>query len=1093
MTKIQKNSNSQNFNEKELENPKLVKTEYLRIKQATIDQIFETVQIEQVVGDFVDLKQKGVNYVGSCPFHNEKTPSFSVSPAKGIYKCFGCGVGGNSIGFIMQHEHKSYPEALTYLANKYNIAIEEEDPDPKREETQKQKILIIDFNKMVVEYFHKQLFLAENAIALEYVKNRFNHDTIEQWQIGFAPGGFTSLLDGARKKDFDDEFLLSTGLFKRSPKNNKIYDFFQNRIMFPVWDRHGHVISFAGRAMPDADKKQAKYINLGDTAIYKKSNVLYGLNFALTNIVRTKTATIVEGNPDCVKLHEIGIANVIAPSGTALAESQIKLLNRFAEKIILLYDGDKAGQNALLKNGKLLVENGLIPYAAVLPEDEDPDSFFTSEDQYQKWLNKNKTDFISWYANNLFKKIGEDPSLKNDAINHVCDLLIHVSSNKRQLYIDQIYKTSKVKGKLFTDRLKELEAKLSADYETKAMVPDNVDANDFEQWGFYEYKNAYYFRVKGQIQKLSNFIMKSVFHIDSIIDSKRIYELVNEHGNRVVVNLDMNEMTSLQGFQRNIEGKGNFMFLGQMGQFQKLKLKLYEETRTCVEVKNLGWQKEGFWAWANGIIDSEGKFIEIDEYGIIRHNDQDYFIPPFSKIYLKDKSIFQDERKFKYKKSDISLTTWMNLYLKVHGDNAMIAFAWYIAALFRDHIHYLNDNFPLLNLFGQKTSGKNSLAYSLLSLFGKKQPVFNLHNGTKPALAQHVEILRNAIAFLDEYKNSLDFDKIETIKSLYNSIGRSRMKMDNGKVGKKETTPVNQGAIIAGQEMPTIDVALSSRTIFLQFLLKDGLSNEEKQSFKKLQEMERDGLPHITVMFIKHRKYFIEYFKENYEAVMRQLVEATSKEEINERLLQNICTVMAAFKTLVPKFNFSFTYDQLFASGLEITRVHNKQIKQSDEIGVFWDLLEAIFDDNILLENWHFKVNLKTSLITTKGTKQFPDGKRILRFKFNSIAKLYAEHLRKRSEKPLPQDSLKHYLQTSKYFIGIEKSCKFTRRDFVVAEHKTIDKSQTTTAFCFDYDLLNINLEREGAETNNDINEHTSLDDHTEVKTVKAIMDDLPF
>ncbi len=369
---------------------------------------------------------------------------------------------------------------------------------------------------------------------------------------------------------------------------------------------------------------------------------------------------------------------------------------------------------------------------------------------------------------------------------------------------------------MFADRLNELEAQQPAKEKPNPIVPKDIDPNEFEKWGFYEENNSYHFRIKDSIVKLSNFIMKPIFHIDSIIDPKRIYELVNEHGYRVVVNLDMNEMTSLQGFQRNVESKGNFMFWGQMGQFQKLKLKLYEETRTCTEIKNLGWQKEGFWAWANGMLNNEGDFIAIDEYGIVRLNDQDYFIPAFSKIYLKDKSIFLDERKFQYKKSEITLKTWQDLYLKVHGDNAMVGFAWYIASLFRDHILYLNDNFPLLNLFGQKGSGKNTLAYSLLSLFGKKQTEFNIHNGTKPGLAKHLEIFSNSVAFVDEYKNSLDFDKIETLKSIYNAIGRSRLNMDKG--GKKEITEVNQAVIVAGQEMPTIDVALSSRMIFLQFL-----------------------------------------------------------------------------------------------------------------------------------------------------------------------------------------------------------------------------------------------------------------------------------
>ncbi len=1052
------------------------------IKPSTIDLINESALIEDVVAKFVKLDKKGSNYLGLCPFHNEKTPSFVVNPNGNYFNCFGCGEGGNSISFLMKHQSLNYPEALKYLAKKYNITIEESIPSQEQEEKEKTKHSIIEFNLFVTNFFISQLNLPQNTIALDYANSRFNSNSISQWQIGYANDNFTALYDRASVKGYDDEFLISTGLVKRSKKNNRIYDFFNNRLIFPIFDKHGNVISFSGRILPDSNSKFGKYINLAETNAYKKSHVLYGLNFLLKTKPKSNTITVVEGNTDCIKLREIGINNTVASSGTTLSIEQISLLKRFSEKQILLFDGDGPGKDAMINNGIQFVGNGLSPYAALLPKKQDPDSFFTSKDHFNSWIKKNQFDFISWYTNTLFENIGNDPSLKDDAINKVCDLLIHLSNNKQQLYLEQITLSSKLKGKLFLDRLKELQASNANTKKTKTIVPNDIDPNEFEKWGFYVENNAYHFRIKDTIIKLSNFVMKPIFHIDSINDSKRIYELINEYGHRVVVKLDMNEMTSLQGFQRNVESKGNFIFWGQMGQFQKLKLKLYEETRTCIEIKNLGWQKEGFWSWANGKLDKGGDFIPIDEYGVITHDNQNYFIPAFSKIYIKDKSIFLDERKFQYKKSDVSLESWMNLYLKVHGENAMVGFAWYLASLFRDHILYLNDNFPLLNLFGQKGSGKNTLAYSLLSLFGKKQTEFNIHNGTKPGLAKHLEMFSNSIAFIDEYKNSLDFDKIETLKSIYNAIGRSRLNMDKG--GKKEITEVNQAVIVAGQEMPTIDIALSSRMIFLQFLSKEGLSKDAKHNFEELQEMERDGLSHISAMFLAHREYFIKFYKENYDLVMLKLTKSTASEEINDRLLRNMCTVIAAFKTLEPKFNFSFSYKELFSFGIEVTREHSKQIKQSDEIGIFWNLLEAMFDDNLLINNWHFKIKIKHSIKTINNTINFPEGRKIFRFKFNTVAKMYAEQLRRRNEKPLPQDSLKHYLKTNKHFIGIEKSCKYTRKDYIIAENRIVEQSQTTTAFCFDYNALNINLERDGL---------NPPDSHSESSTIKSPKDNLPF
>ncbi len=1053
------------------------------IDQNTVDQIVETANIADVIGDFVDLNRKGSNLQACCPFHNEKTPSFSVSPTKGIFKCFGCGEAGGSIQFIEKYQNKTFPEALQYLADKYGIPIREEKQDPEKEKKAALKTDIIQLNQLALEFYIAKLWEPENATAAEYALSRFYNESLGLFEIGYAPKGWTNFYDHARKNNFALETILESGLVKRKDES-KFYDFFINRLIFPIHNQAGQLIAFAGRIIPGEDSKYAKFMNLPDTPLYNKSKVLYGLNHSIKVIATTRSCVLVEGNPDLVKLNQIGVNNVVAPSGTALASGHINLLKRFSDKQILLYDGDAAGLNALEKNGKLLVEAGLIPYAAILPRDHDPDTWFKDLKHFNNWIGKYSTDFIAWYSEKTFRNIGQDPSKKNDAVIRVTDLLQHLTSATREIYIERITLNSKVKPKLFTDRLKELEAKARQKEKPTAVVPFGVDANDFEKWGFYEYKNAYFFRGKSGIEKLSNFTMKPIFHIDNFSDSKRIYELMNEHGYSVVVNLDMNEMTSLQGFQRNVESKGNFMFWGQMAHFQKLKLKLYEITRTCYEIENLGWQPEGFWSWANGATMPDGSFQEIDKYGIINVGDQDYFIPAFSRIYLKDKSIFLDERKFQFSDSDLTIEHWMSLFIEVHGKNAMIGFAWYLSSLFRDHILRQNDNFPLLNLFGQKGSGKNTLAYSLLSLFGKKQTEYNIHNGTKAGLAKHLEMFRNSIAFIDEYKNSLEFDKIETLKSIYNAIGRSRLNMDKG--GKKETTEVNQGVIIAGQEMPTVDVALSSRMLFLQFLSKEGLSVEQKNKFEKLQELERDGLPHITVAFLKERKYFIEYYKEHYDQVMRDMLSQTTEVDLNDRLLRNACTVVASFKTLAPKFKFSFSYEQVLQHAIHVTLNHNKQIRESDEIGVFWNLLEAMLDEDILIDRWHFKIAACTKITTKTKVIELTTSTNVLKFKFNVLAKLYAEQLRRKGEKPLPQDSLQHYLMTNKHFIGVEKACRFYKTEFNKAEGKTQDIKQTTSAFCFRYDDLGINLTREleyGSNgSTNPYNKHT--DDNKTKSTI---------
>ena len=1055
------------------------------IPEQTKQLIIDSADIVQVIGRHVKLKKAGANLQGLCPFHNEKTPSFSVNPARQFYHCFGCGAGGDAVKFVMELEKKTFPEALRLLADMFNIIIDEKEPDPEYKEKEDEREKLYHLNRLAADFYH-----LEKHEAL----NRFTPDEITQWHLGFAPEGWSGLLDHFKEKGVKEDYIGKSDLFKFSEKNKTWYDFFRSRIVFPIFNNAGRVAGFGGRALP-GNGQDAKYLNSPDSDIYPKGRTLYGLNFARKEIGQKDNCCLVEGYTDVITLHTAGAINTVAPCGTALTKEQLSLIGRYSKNITLIYDGDEAGEKAARKNGKLAVEQGFNVYICFLPDGQDPDSFFKPATSNQQpatdWILEKRKDYILQRSFSLLGAANGDPVMRHEAINDICGILFHLPKTRQDIYIEQISKDSKLKAKLFADKLNDLRSESAPTGQDKVLIPENVDPNSFEKWGFYEFKNEYYFRTKEGVQRFSNFVMKPIFHITNIYDSRRIFELVNVFGFRVVVNMDMQMITSLQGFQKEVESRGNFMFWGQMQQLQKLKLKLYEETRTCEEIKNLGWQKEGFWAWANGIINEDGSFQEADEYGVVKFNESNYFIPAFSKIYIADKSVFLDERKFMYKAGSTNLREWMDMYLKVHGENAPIGFAFYLAALFRDHILYLFDNFPIMNLFGPKGSGKNTMAYSLMAMFGKRQTEFNIHNGTKPGLAKHLELFCNALAFVDEYKNSLDFDKIETLKSIYNAIGRSRMNMDKG--GQKETTAVNQAVILAGQEMPTIDIALSSRVIFLQFTSKKGLTSQQKDDFERLQKMERDGLSHITVYFLKHRKQFVENYRDNYTRTMSDFMEVFEKQQIDDRVVRNMVTVCAAFRTMEKWFEFSFSYDALLKRGIEVVRNHNDQLTRSDEMGVFWSMMEAMFDENAIIDKWHFVLSHVTGLTTNKGKLSFPEGKRVLKLKFQVIAKMYSEHMRKRGEKPLPIDSLRYYLETSKPFIGIERACKFTRKDWDPAEAKIVEKKTVTSAYCFDYDMIGINMDRQGVEDYEVPGIDVASDNRYERPEVVVSEDKLPF
>ncbi len=381
------------------------------IDQQTINRIFDAADIVDVVGDFVALKRRGVNYIGLCPFHNEKTPSFTVSPSKGICKCFGCGAGGNSVNFIMELENLSYPEALKYLARKYGIPIEEKTltDEEKKEKSQLESLRIV--SDYAGKYFHKTLLEKEEGIAvgLSYFKERgVNKTTIEKFQLGYCPNAGSAFTDEALKNGFKKEMLLQLGLTKQGQYS--AFDFFKGRVIFPIHNLSGHVIAFGGRTLQKT-KEVAKYFNSPESPLYHKSDVLYGIFQAKRRISQENKCFLVEGYTDVTSLHQAGIENVVASSGTALTTGQIRLIKRFTPNITILYDGDAAGIKAALKGIDLVLEQGMNVRVVLLPEGEDPDSFAKSHsiEELQSYIDSQEKDFIHFKAELLLHEAQNDP------------------------------------------------------------------------------------------------------------------------------------------------------------------------------------------------------------------------------------------------------------------------------------------------------------------------------------------------------------------------------------------------------------------------------------------------------------------------------------------------------------------------------------------------------------------------------------------------------------------------------------------------------------------------------------------------------------
>lgn len=399
----------------------------MAIPRETVEQILQAAHIEEVVGEFVTLKKRGSNLWGNCPFHNEKTPSFSVNPARNIFKCFGCGKAGDSAKFLMEHEHYTYPEALRYLAKKYNIKIEEKEQTPEEIMQQSIREKMFNINEFADKYFVDTLWNTEEGktIGLQYFRERgYLNPIIEKFQLGYSPAKWDAFTTFAKQNGYNEELLEQIGL---SLKGNKgLYDRYHGRVMFPIHNLTGRVIGFGGRILVnDPEKKSPKYQNSPESEIYDKKQTLYGIYFAKNAIARQDECILVEGYFDVLRMHQIGIENVVASSGTSLTMEQIRLVKRYTKNITMLYDGDAAGQHAALRGTDMILSEGMNVRVVLLPPEHDPDTFGKeySVEYVSNYLKENAKDFVRFKTELLLKDAENDPIKRGQVIREIVETI----------------------------------------------------------------------------------------------------------------------------------------------------------------------------------------------------------------------------------------------------------------------------------------------------------------------------------------------------------------------------------------------------------------------------------------------------------------------------------------------------------------------------------------------------------------------------------------------------------------------------------------------------------------------------------------------
>ena len=438
------------------------------VDRATVDRILDTAKIEEVISDFVTLKRRGANYTACCPFHHEKTPSFSVSPSKGIYKCFGCGKAGSVISFVMEHEQMSYVEALKYLGHKYGIEVKEKEESAEDIQNRLHHESLLIVNDFAQQFFSKQLWESQEGIAvgLSYFKERsFTDDTIKKFLLGYAPNSKRALTHNAQLKGYKKDHLIEVGLTIERDGTGELFDRFYERVIFPIRGISGKVIAFGGRKLR-GDKEIAKYINSPESEVYVKNKVLYGIYEAKGAIAREKKCYLVEGYTDVISFHQAGIENVVASSGTSLTTGQIQLIKRFTNNVTVLYDGDWAGIKASLRGIDMLLEEGLEIKVALFPDGEDPDSYARShtKEELKEFLDNNEEDFIAFKHKVLNQEVSKDPLQRAKLIGEVVNsIAIIPDAITRSVYIEETSARLRISQELLAQEVAKIRHKKQSD------------------------------------------------------------------------------------------------------------------------------------------------------------------------------------------------------------------------------------------------------------------------------------------------------------------------------------------------------------------------------------------------------------------------------------------------------------------------------------------------------------------------------------------------------------------------------------------------------------------------------------------------------
>jgi DNA primase len=1061
------------------------------ISESSINDVRD-IPIQDIIEPYVQLKNAGSVLKGCCPFHDEKTGSFIVTPAKGFYKCFGCGASGDGIKFIMEKEGKTFAEAVELIASKNSITLQYEQGKTVTPEQKDFKQAVLRSLKTAAIRYAQKLHEKDSLDVYKYldvyqylVFNRgLKPQTINDWKIGFAPNDGKFLTDAVIKADYW-KYAEAAGIVKSKDGYN--YDFFRNRIIIPIEHTNGDVISLAGRKLVTDKSDSPKFINGINTDVYDKSRTLFGLSRAQRGIKEQGCAILTEGYHDVILPHQCGWTNVVATCGTALTEQHARLLSRYTDRIIIMRDGDKAGYKAIEKDIDILSRVFNDVKIIFLPEGEDPDSLFRKVETGIWWQTITETtDAFEWQCSQWLSAADKDDMVATaQAISDCVELLSRINLQlQREMYVTRLCKAHKIKEAQFKSAMKDKLIETTGSLLPEDELPKWVDVEKLYAEGFVmnytkeKDRIGIYFKGDSKpVMRLTNYVVKPLYLIADPLNSRRLVEVFN--GVRTsVVELPNKAFTSQENFETEIISKGNFYSEPGFSKphYKRLVNWLTDNMVHVHELKTLGWQPEGFFAFANKIavpgaaVNASVTLLSYDDYGIANVNNTGYLSPGVSKINADTRTednIYENDLYLKYADSPINFKQWAELFCDVYDEHAPFGIAFIFIAAFKDIITRVT-KCPLPYFYGPKGSGKSAMAESMMWFFfsgrngeGKLIQGYNLNpgQGTPFSFFSRLQRFRNVFMLYNEYDpNTVEFWKKGAFKSSYDGEGREVGSGDTGKKRKTEIQKVQCVPGIAGQYLDTTDDgSVMSRSIPFKFSLEKNKNrtDEQKAKWKQLNDYEMKGISSLAAQLYTYRNEVAKGLKEEFWKIESNLnIELRKKQIIAEaRLLNNYSLCLSVIKIMQQHLPLPFTYQQFYQMAFARISEHAKLLKDNNVLSGFWNVIEVLFDDGHLKNLYHFRIETESLIKIKVGSETISKdvgGKEVLYIRMNALWDKYSKRYREQHNKTAPDiETLVVYLKDQPYFLGLAPVINF--------------KDKKTSAYALDYDMLKLqglNLEK---------------------------------